>query len=376
MIKYGIRTETGRAGKRDMMRNIRIYAIITVFCVLISSCSQWRVSELSSRKIMTLPVGNDPGKVSLVFTQDDFPEISFTINSGRNKYFVADNKAKRLQVFDKDGTLLNAISGKKVEGAGSGLFNFGMIGDVAADSEGRLYVQNRIDVSSAPRQGVPLQDKSDSGVSPSFVLVFDSASKLQYSMGQKGTADTPFYKVETLSVDADDRLWVICKNYETWSIYRFKNRVRDYFVSFGKETFGSEGEQGNVYTGVIENVVPFYSGKTFLVSVAYYHNIRFKYRKIYEYGVNENKTSRLLVTLPDPRNELFEILDDKYLLLWDTEEKNIKFAIWDLDGNVVNHLRIKFDKEKSYYNRIIGDENGKIMSYSVKKNGIDVLEWK
>jgi hypothetical protein len=357
------------------MRYIRICAIIVGSCVLISSCNQWRVSELTSRKIMTLPVGNDSGKVSLFFTQDDYPEISFTINAGRNKYFVADNKSKRLQIFDKDGALLNAISGKK-EGAASGIFNFGMIGDVAADSEGRIYVQNRIDVSSGQKPGVSAQDKSENGINPSFVLVFDAASKLQYSMGQKGTADTPFYKVEALSVDADDRLWVICKNYETWSIYRFKNRVRDYFVSFGKETFGSESEQGNVYTPVIENVVPFYNGKTFLVAVAYYHNIRFKYRKIYEYGVNDNKTSRLLVTLPDPRNELFEILDDKYLLLWDTEEKNLKFAIWDLDGNVVNHLRIKFDKEKSYYNRVIGDENGKIISYSVKKNGIDVLEWK
>jgi hypothetical protein len=342
------------------------------------TCGQWRVSELAPSNMMTVKAGTDTGKVSINFTEDDYPDISFTVNVGKDRVFIADNRLKRLQIFDKGGSIKGLISAKKTDASVSSVFNFGIIGDVDSDSDGRIYVQNRID--SAPSKPVPAvkddTEKIESGINPSFILVFDSSAKLQYTMGQRGSADTPFYRIETISVDSDDRLWVICKGLDTWSVYRFKNKNRDFYTSFGKDTFGTEKEGNIAYNAVIENVLPFHHGNSFLISIAYYSNTRFKYRKIVEYSVPENKISRILAQVPDPRNELFSVMDDKYLLLWDTEEKNLKFAIWDLDGNVVNHHRIKFGKDKSYYTRVFTDDAGKIYSYSVKKNGIDVFEWK
>jgi hypothetical protein len=365
-------------------RSIYLPALL-VSLITVSGCSQWRVSELAQSKMMTVKNGTDTGKVSINFTEDDYPDISFTVNVGEDRVFVADNRLKRLQIFDKGGSLKGVIAAKKADTSVSSVFNFGIIGDIDNDSEGRIYVQNRIE--SAPAKAAPVQvqnqsqsadsaDKTESGVNPSFILVFDSSAKLQYTMGQRGSADTPFYRVETVSVDSEDRLFVICKGIDTWSVYRFKNKNRDFFTSFGKDTFGTEKEGNNTYSAVIENVVPFHHGNSFIISIAYYSNTRFKYRKILEYSIPENRVSRMLAQVPDPRNELFSIMDDKYLLLWDTEEKNLKFAIWDLDGNVVNHHRIKFDKEKSYYTRVFTDHSGKIYSYSVRKNGIDVSEWK
>lgn len=360
------------------VKRIIYLPVAVIFLIPPVSCGQWRVSELAQSKMMTVKSGTDTGKVSINFTEDDYPDISFTVNVGNDRVFVADNRLKRLQIFDKGGSVKGVISAKKTDTSVSSIFNFGIIGDVDSDSEGHIYVQNRID-SAPQKSAVAAKDdaeKTESGINPSFILVFDSSAKLQYTMGQRGSADTPFYRVESLSVDSDDRLWVICKGIDTWSVYRFKNKNRDFFTSFGKDTFGTEKEGANVYSAVIENVVPFHHGNSFLISIAYYSNTRFKYRKIVEYSVPENKISRLLAQVPDPRNELFSVMDDKYLLLWDTEEKNLRFAIWDLDGNVVNHHRIIFGKEKSYYTRVFTDDSGKIYSYSVKKNGLDVAEWK
>jgi hypothetical protein len=239
------------------------------------------------------------------------------------------------------------------------------------DSEKNMYVQNRIDLPKSQKN----ESQGEVDIASSYLLIFDKTGKLQYSLGQKGAADIPFNFVEKLYIDSNDRPIVITKNYETWGVYRFKSRARDFFVTLGKDTF-KEKEGNTVYNGIIENLAPFRDGDRFLISVAYYSGTRFKYRKILEYNIPENKISRLILNLPDPKNELYTILDDKYLLLWDTDEKAVRFAIWDLNGNIVNNYRLKTGNISSYLTQIFSDETGKLFTYSVRKNGLDIMEWK
>ena len=340
------------------------------------SCSQWKVSELKGKKIAFLSNGVDQKQINFKISENDILDISFAVKAGTDRLFVSDNKMKRLQVLDMEGALVLTIGPKKNERAqadASGqnaVFNFGFIGEMAGDSDGRIYVQNRIDAGPVAG-GAP----DDLEIIPSYILVFDSTGKLQYTIGQKGSADLPFYYIENISVDEKDRLFVVSKSINTWNIYRFKAKTRDFFASIGKDSF-QEKEGNDEYNGIVENIIPFRSGEKLLVSVAYYHNTRFKYRKIYEYLVNDNKFGRAVFTLQDPKNELFSILDDKYVLLWDTEEKDVRFVIWDFDGNIVNNLKIQNDQKKSYYREIISDDNGKFYSYSARKNGLEIMEWK
>jgi hypothetical protein len=354
---------------------LRLNLLIFIVAVFIVSCNQWRVSELKSKKLFNIKAGLDVKQANIVMGSNDILEISFTVHAGRDRFFIADNRSKRLQVFDNEGNILCAIAGKKLDAVPSSTtFNFGVIGEVVSDSEGKIFVQNRIEVTQNV-QNIQ-KPQGEIGVNPSYILVFDKIGRLQYTMGQKGPAEMPFYNIESTHIDTKDRLWVISKNYETWSVFRFKARMRDFFVTLGKDNFGQEKDGANTYNGIIENVVPFNNGGHFLISVAYYINTRFKYRKIFDYSVDENKLERVVLQLPDPRNELYAVLDDKYLLLWDTEEKNLRFAIWDLDGNIVNNLRIRMEKDRSSLVRVISDEKGRLYSYVVKKAGIDILEWR
>jgi hypothetical protein len=341
------------------------------------SCSQWKVSSLSPKTILSLPAGAEPRQITLAINDSDIMDISFTVKVSHDRILVADNKAKRLQVFEMDGSPDLSI-GKKGAAADSPVpFNFGIIGDTARDSEGRIYVQNRIDAGSPAPQGAvvtgPSQD--DLEIVPSYILVFDSAGKLQYAMGQRGAADLPFYYIENITIDDKDRLFVVSKSLSSWNIFRFKNKVRDFYANIGKDSF-REKEGQDEYSGIIENVVPYRSGEKLLVSVAYYHNTRFKFRKIHEYIVSENRLGRELFAIQDPKNELFSIMDDKYILLWDTEEKDVRFVIWGFDGNIVNNLKIANDRKKSYYREIISDEAGRFYSYSARKTVLEVSEWK
>ena len=351
---------------------------LVLLSLSLPSCSQWRVSSLKHKMILSLPSGTDPKQINLSIGENDIMDISFSVRVSHERILVADNRAKRLQVFEMDGTSELVIGAKKPGSADPGApFNFGMIGDMVRDSEGRIYVQNRIDAGSPAPQGAvvtgPSQD--DLEIVPSFILVFDSAGKLQYSMGQKGAADFPFYYIENITVDDKDRLFVVSKSLSSWNIYRFRNKARDFYATIGKDSF-KEREGQDEYAGIIENVLPCHSGEKLLVAVAYYHNTRFKFRKVFEYNVDENKLGRELFTIQDPKNELFTIMDDKYVLLWDTEEKDVRFVIWGFDGNIVNNLKIANDKKKSYYRGIISDEAGRFYSYSAYKNALEISEWK
>jgi hypothetical protein len=348
------------------------YFLFPIFIILCISCSQWRVSELKSKTLLSIPSGSDIKQIYLNFNDSGVLDITFSINASKDRFFIADNKSKRLQIFDMDGSLVGCIGQKKVDNLPlSAAFSFGIIGSSSSDSENKIYIQNRIDIPPTAK----ISDQSDVEIAPSYILVFDHTGKLQYSLGQKGPADIPFNFIEKIFIDSSDRLFVITKNYETWGIYRFKSRIRDFFTTLGKENF-KESEGGSEYSGVIENIVPFRDGNHFLISVAYYHNTRFKYRKIYNYNLAENAVGKIILKLPDPRNELYTILDDKYVLLWDTEENSLRFAIWDLDGNIVNNLRLRLNSVPSYLNQIFTDENGRFFSYSIKKNSLSIMEWK
>lgn len=355
-----------------MMSRIRFIAVITSVLCCLSSCSHWKLNDLKGKTIFSIDNGSGNRQILLSFGKNDLLEMSFNIQSSHDTFFAVDNNLKRIQIFDTDGTLIGCIGQKKMEGIPiSSSFNFGSIGAVAMDSEKNMYVQNRIDLQKSQKSDV----EGNVDIASSYILIFDKTGKLLYSLGQKGVADIPFNFIEKVFIDLNDRPIVITKNYETWGVYRFKSRARDFFVTLGKDTF-KDKEGNNTYNGIIENLTPFHDGERFLVSVAYYSGTRFKYRKILEYNIAENRISRLILNLPDPKNELYTILDDKYLLLWDTDDKSVRFAIWDLDGNIVNNLRLKTDNISNYLTQIFSDDTGKLFTYSVRKNGIDIMEWK
>jgi hypothetical protein len=79
--------------------------------------------------------------------------------------------------------------------------------------------------------------------------------------------------------------------------------------------------------------------------------------------------------IPDPKNVLLDIMDDKYIYLWNVSDGNVKFEVANLDGTVVNNVYLEMERKRDYYAKIILDNSGKIYSYHIMKGGVEILKW-
>lgn len=354
--------------------------ILLISALFFLSCGQWKVSSLKSDRLCTLAIGAQPGHMMINYSDSGFLDLTFTVKAHRGKLYTADNLLKRVQILERDGKPILVIGQKKGKEAGgvrNAYFNFNIIGSLAVDSDRNLYVQNRLSPSGAAERAPAERSEGNEELyfTPSYILVFNDKGNLQYTLGQKGTPDLPFYYIESLEIDKDDRLFVISRSFDTWSVFRFNKRKRDFYVNLGKNDFRVAGESG-AFTGRIENIKTFLSGEKFLISVAYYDGSRFKFRKIFEYNINEGKMGRTVLDIPEPRNELFTLVDDKHIYLWNEEGKAVKFMICNFNSAIMNNIQIKFPENNGYFEDVFIDESGQFFSYHVGKKGIDILEWK
>jgi len=332
------------------------------------SCSYWNVYSLNSKLIAEISNGEGAGQIQIVKDEYALNELSFRIEVFKNNIIAADNSLKRIQVMDMNGKpeiIIGSLSGVEKNNYKTSSFNFGVIGSYTQDYDSNIYIQNRLQSRGSGTYS--------SGFSPSYVLVFNEDGELQYTMGKTGTPDIPFFYIEKLFVDSNDRLFVISRSFNTWELYRFEKRKRDKYIDFSKLEF-KEKENNEIYEGRIENIEILRNGEKILLSVAYYHDVRFKYRKIYEYSLENDKITREVTTIQDPKNVLFKVVDDKILYFWNIEGKQVKFMLQNTEGNVINNIKLDFDN-KNYFSKITSNENGKFFSYHVANDSIMIYEW-
>ncbi len=346
---------------------LKIFALI-ISSLFFSSCSYWNVTSLNPKKIAEIPNGEEAGQIQIVKDEYALNELSFRIEVFRNNIITADNSLKRVQVMDMNGKpeiIIGSLSGVEKNNYKTSSFNFGVIGSLTQDYDSNIYIQNRLQSRGSGAYS--------SGFSPSYILVFNDDGELQYTMGKTGTPDIPFFYIEKLFVDSNDRLFVISRSFNTWELYRFNKRKRDKYIDFSKLEF-KEKENNDNYEGKIENLEILKNGEKILLSVAYYHDVRFKYRKIYEYSLDNDKITREIVSIQDPKNVLFKVVDDKILYFWNIEGKNVKFMIRNIEGNVLNNIKLDFDN-KNYFSKITSNGDGKFYSYHVSNDSIIIYEW-
>ena len=353
-----------------LLRSLCAVCILSAF-----SCGQWKVSTLKGKKLCTISGVGKPGGVTIDYGESGVLNLSFIIKVYGGKIYTADNIQKRVQVLDIDGTPQLVIGQRQAKQADKdvryAVFNFGTVGSIAADSHENIYLQNRLAPGGNTPRGVQGEEVD---FSPSYVLVFDKNGNLQRTLGQRGTPDIPFYYIETLFIDKRDRLFVVSRSLDTWSIIRFTGKNRDFYTSLGNSDF-KEKDGEDSFTGRIENVGVFASGEGFLVSVAYYHGSRFKYRKIFEYSLAKGGMGESVIDIPDPKNELFSLVDDKHIYLWNMETRDVRFVIVNFEGRVVNNVLIELRNNKQFED-VFMDEMGQLYSLHVGKRDIEIMEWK
>lgn len=357
-----------------MRKNILLLCIASLLLPLLASCGQWRVTSLKPQRIAFIPNGDKPGDVFIKTDDSGMDGLTFGVGVFDNDVCTIDNELKRVQVIDPDdGPKLvignvKGITGGTIETVS---FNFNTIGTFFMDKNGTLYVQNRI---AMDYKNLDASNSEQINFLPSYVLVFNKNGELQHTLGQRGNTDMPFYHIEELFVDSEGRLFVVSRSFENWRIFRFHGKERDFFMNFDEVVFADkEGE--DTYNGKIETIKAYQSGEKFVISVAYYHGLRLKYRKVYDYSIADRKISKVVVNIPDPKNVLFTLVQDKHLYFWNMDRSEVKFSICNMEGSIINNVLLPLDTRKSYYADIQGTVTGKLYSYKATKKGIEILEW-
>lgn len=367
------------------MRQLLSKSVILISLLsVLAGCPGLKVSELQKDILINVKAGDSHDQVALEFGNNDILRQTFGVRVSNKKVILSDNVQKKVLVLNTSGEnelYIGPLASASAESAVSVSedenkvkmvnFTFGMIGKCVADNDGNIYVQNSIlpDDKAMPKKGSQL---------PSYILCFDSEGGILYTLGQDGTPDIPFYNIYSLYTDNNNRLFVTIKNMDRWTVMRFSGKQKDFTVTFSREDFQDTGtsKDQETFSGRVENIIPFISGDRLLLAVAYYDSIRFKYRKVYEYFIEDKKLGRTVLDLPDPKNELFAVMEDSYLVLWDIDKEDIRFSIWSMQENVVNNLRIKLTSPKPYYEDVLIDEEGRFYSMVVKRQSIEIKGWK
>ena len=341
----------------------KITITLTVLLTLFA-CNRWKVSKLNPDLLCHIKPGSSDGGINLVFRDNaDILDMTFNLRISDKAIYCADNESKRLLVLSKNGDIVRIIGPKSVSSDKNySEFDFSTIGEITDDKDGNIYVQNKLPKLTG-----------NSEISPSYILIFSKDGKLQETLGQDGLTNSPFYYIDNMFTDENNRLFVVSRTFESWSLSVFKDKKREYFSIFDKNSFSESNTSG--YNAVIEKIIPFRKNNSAIISVSFYDGTRFKFRKIFRIEIENNSKLKEVTTLPDPKNELFTILEDKYLVFWEVEGKDIRFVIWSFQENILNNLSIDLEEKKSYYDEILSDENGKIYSYSVSREGISIYAW-
>jgi len=380
-----------------MKQIILFHLLITIF---LTGCSNLFTSSLDSKMLASIKIGSGPGEIQIETEEtkdiseadansaagktknkdakkksrwDDnaLKTLTFKVAVCHNKIIASDSNFKRLQVFDNDGSLelligsINTKDSKEKKSYKEVNFNFSVIGSFTMDNDNNIYVQNRLVTKSST---------GESDFLPSYILVFNKKGELQYIMGKTGTPDIPFFYIEKLFIDSDGRLFVLSRSFNSWDLIRFNNKKREKYEDFSKLNL-IETENQNTYKGIIENIEIFESGDGVIISVAYYHDVRFKYRKLFEYSLEKGEIVREITNIDDPKNVLFNIVDDKILYFWNIEGKETKFMLVNMSGSIINNIRIEFDRN-NIFSKIIHDESGTIYSYHVNDDKLRIFTWK
>jgi hypothetical protein len=344
--------------------------------IMMAGCSFWKTTTLNPKRVAFIWNGTKPGQVSIKTDDYGLEDLSVGVGVYNDMICIADNDLRRVQVLKQNGDinlLIGNIKNAKIKGIPAGNFNFGVVGFMAMDEDDNIYIQNKF---SRIRDSVGERDTGNDSTdySPSYILVFNKKGELQYTLGQKGAPDTPFTHIERIYIDSRARLFVITRTMESWSIYRFTGKNRDKYVNLNTMDF-KEHEEGNVFDGKIDNVKIFSSGDSILISVSYYHGFRLKYIKILEYSLETGKIEKTIMNIPDPKNVLFDIVDDKYIYLWNVSNDEVKFEVANLDGTIINNVYLNMKYKRNYYCRIMLDNSGRIYSYHITKKGVDIVQW-
>ena len=208
---------------RRTQRGLRLLA--AALAVVVAGCAADRAAEVTYQELFRLSVGplEDQVQIGPGYEQAG---IRFSLTGGQ--FHVANAPVRKVMRFSSRGDLLLLLYDPRLNPKPVGLAEagpdtvstrlarrraLGVLGRVAADSHGTMYVQERL----AP-DGWQTEDE----VTRSHVVRrFERAGADRGYLGREGVSGTPFGFVHRLVVTARDELFVVTRDTVAWQVYWF-----------------------------------------------------------------------------------------------------------------------------------------------------------
>jgi hypothetical protein len=350
------------------------------------------VADIKGAKILI--ISRDKGEVKEIIgdkkklTEKSKESDSLNDQNHKNKMYSPlpiDNILKDKTSGDKETIIPNRNLSKKAEKM---LIHDAAIvypGKIHVTRDGMLFIQNRIPIKATPFITENANHNNEAEyvpeTAPSHVLVLNQKRKIVKELYSDNVKKTPFKQIMGIyDRDKQEAIIVHRENPREWFIQSFQmNTFKNIYTFQINADFIKEKDKiskSDDYYIFIENIIPKFNKMEFFISVAYYKNTRFKFRRIFILNIKNQNKLTLYTELQEPQNELYASIDNNSVYLWNSEAYNeIKLKIFDSSGDLINNKKIKlFGKDEAWRN-FIPMSNGSIIALYISRIGMEIILW-
>lgn len=351
----------------------------------LESCARFRIEELEPALIASLKVqlekpGSGLKSVHALYRRRVIYNFPIKPVTDGNFIFILDPAQKLVRIFALASKKLVKLMGHTVPAVPEGVtwvkLPTGAPGQVAANDDGHIFVQNYLPVPEKPVQrSKKKKEKNEIRPGMSYIVHVNPDGEPVWTMGQDGLASEPFESIIRMDTLEGDSLYVLHR--------RAGRKVLSYYEegsllsSYDAFTPGSV-EERKKYFIEIEDMVPAAQGQYVLVSAAFRHKDTHApvYRQIYR--VYASGDAEQLLFTEDPADYFAWSRPDGGFYMMNSEEdgSRILFKIYNNRGEYLSNRLIIFPELRESWRETYLTLQNKIYTSRLQHGNFELYEWK
>lgn len=397
------------------------------------SCNRWRVTQLQPEKSIIVPFGKGEHQVQVFRNIKGIFNTPENIALTKDKMYIADTYGAKILVINRENGIVTKTLGNKnaIENREQSIskqntqtenvqplnlkefkmpvntetkdkkeeverilsrkaeshqiINIPLVypEKIGALNNGELIVHNRNPMQKPPQK--KFQDKDIPYIppmAPSHLLVINPEGKVTHKLYQDPANNTPYKQIMGIYTKADTSFVVISRESpDRWLIQKFssENKKEMFRASITPEFIqkADQIKESGPYHIIIEEILPRSHNNEFFISVSYYKNARFKFRRILSLKTDSPQNLLLFTEFLEPLNELFWTDPNGKTYFWTTTDQDkVTIKIFDNTGDLVDKRGLILFGKQEAWREFIPRNNGKLLTVYISRVAMEIIFWK
>ena len=416
--------------KRIILKQINIFFIVFIFCLLFSSCVIQKKSLM--RTIFKMKIGYGENEIGLI-SDNKMSKNIINIVYKNGFYYIADNVNNKILKTTEKGNLLMIIYNKDFNPTLKPTRHYDMENNGNTEEENKIIytklyseypVYSPSFIAADLNKNIyfvnshPSYKKMDEfgAIYGQLILKFNNNGEFQYSIGKNGQFTSPFGDVVSMNTDENDNLLVMENEENSIVVYKFSsdgNLLKKSIINRSNIPLNAREID---YTAYMVDAKLGYSENTIYVTAQMIKetnengNINYEsaYERILEYSIEDEKYGKALFRINlqfidvakviSDRPDLKNILGDKQKIpkpfdnflgvdtnnyIYFSQKDTINdlvdniysesLIIYDHNGRMANNFSVRYSSGGSYVSPMFFSESGIIYSYYIKNGEISFV---